>query len=148
MDKDSILCPARSELLYIIYKFISHQTVNNSSCIQRPLHRWGCSQQKQLYSGADCGYGLKTTNTHSCLLLLKSTTDIVFTNSKNHVSPHAIFSSFLLFPLPQARKAFSAPYPQTPKPYVLTLTWETMFYAHTKGKFIVLYLLTFVFLDS
>ena len=62
-DKDSILCQARTELLYTICKFISHQRVNNSSSIQRSQHGWGCSEQKQLYSSADCRYGLKTTNT-------------------------------------------------------------------------------------
>jgi hypothetical protein len=37
------------------------------------------------------------------------------------------------------------PMPKHPKPSVLTLTWETTFYTHTKGKFIVLYIFTFVF---
>jgi len=144
-----VFCQARTELLYIIYKFISNQTVNNSSSIQRPLHGWGCSQQKQLYSSADCGYGLKTTNTHSCLLLHKSTTDIIFTNSKNHVSPHSIISSFLLFPLPQATKGFSAPYPQNTQalcPYLNVGDHDL--HTYKRPIYSSVYIFTFVFLDS
>lgn len=59
MDKDSVLSQARTELLYIIYKFISHQTVNNSISIQRPLHGWDVLSKNNCIQVQTVDMGLK-----------------------------------------------------------------------------------------
>lgn len=109
MDKDSVLSQARTELLYIIYKFITHQTVNNSSSIQWSLHGWGCSEQKQLYSSADCRYGLKTTNTHSFFCCLK----VQLTLFSETVKIMFLLMQFLQLPVISSPSGYKHPSPMS-----------------------------------
>ena len=59
-----------------------------------------------------------------------------------------VFSTPLL-PRPfYAKMPFSAPYSRTSSVYVPFSIWETKFHTHQKNKIIVLYILTFIYLDG